>query len=39
MVNGQLPSLKPAASPEPEPTGINFVELLKQKSEDGKDEE
>jgi hypothetical protein len=39
VVNGQLPSVKPAASPEPEPTGINFVELLKQKSEDGKDEE
>lgn len=39
VVNGQLPSVKPAASPEPEPTGINFVELLKQKSDDGKDEE
>jgi hypothetical protein len=39
VVNGQLPSLKPAASAKPEPTGINFVELLKQKNDDGKDEE
>jgi putative transposase len=39
VVNGQLPFVKPAASPEPEPTGINFVELLKQKSDDGKGEE
>jgi len=39
VVNSQLPSVKPAASPQPEPTGINFVELLKQKNEDGKDEE
>jgi putative transposase len=39
VVNGQLPSVKPAASPEPEPTGINFVELLKQKHDDGKDDE
>src|ERR1035441_10262600 len=39
VVNGQLPFVKPTASPEPEPTGINFVELLKQKNVDGKDEE
>jgi len=39
VVNSQLPSVKLAASPEPEPTGINFVELLKQKNDDGKDEE
>jgi len=39
VVNGQLPSVKSTTAPEPEPTGINFVELLKQKSEDGKDEE
>jgi putative transposase len=39
VINGQLPSVKPAALPEPEPTGINFVELLKQKNDDGKDEE
>ena len=38
VVNGQLPSVKPAAAPAPESTGINFVELLKQKS-DGKDQE
>jgi len=39
VVNGQLPSAKPTTGPKPEPTGINFVELLKQKNEDGKDEE
>ncbi|MGD1095565.1 MAG: DDE-type integrase/transposase/recombinase [Bryobacteraceae bacterium] len=39
VVNGQLPSIKPAASPEPEPTSINFVELLIQKNDDGKDDE
>ena len=33
VVNGQLPSVKRTASAEPEPTGINFVELLKQKQE------
>src|SRR2546428_8614767 len=33
VVNGQLPSVKRAASAELEPTGINFVELLKQKQE------
>jgi putative transposase len=37
VVNGQLPSVKPTASPEPEPTGINFVELLQRKNDDGKD--
>jgi hypothetical protein len=31
--------VKPTPSPEPAPTGINFVELLKQKNDDGKDEE
>jgi hypothetical protein len=30
VINGQLPSVKRTASAEPEPTGINFVELLKQ---------
>jgi putative transposase len=39
VVNGQLPSVKPTASPEPEPTGINFVELLVQKDDDGKDDQ
>jgi hypothetical protein len=33
VVNGQLPSVKRTAAVEPEPTGINFVELLKQKQE------
>jgi putative transposase len=33
VINGQLPSLKRTASAEPQPTGINFVELLKQKKE------
>jgi putative transposase len=31
VVNAQLPSIKSVAAPSPEPTGINFVELLKQK--------
>jgi len=34
VLNGQLPSSKPAASRAPEPTGINFVELLKQKKDE-----
>ena len=34
VVNGQLPSVKPAVSLEPEPTGINFVELLQHKHDD-----
>lgn len=34
VVNGQLPCVKPAAPAQPEPTGINFVELLQQKKED-----
>ena len=35
VVNGQLPSTKPAKTAEPEPTGINFVDLLvKKKSEE-----
>jgi putative transposase len=36
VINGQLPLAKPAVSPEPEPTGINFVELLHDK--DGEEE-
>lgn len=36
VVNGQLPSTKPAATPAPQPTGINFVELLNRKN-DGKE--
>ena len=35
VVNGKLPSTKPARAAEPEPTGINFVDLLvKKKSEE-----
>lgn len=34
VVNGRLPSAKPAVSPPPEPTGINFVELLQDKHDD-----
>jgi hypothetical protein len=33
VVNGQLPCVKRTALTEPEPTGINFVELLKQKKD------
>ena len=35
VVNGQLPYTKPAERTQPEPTGINFVDLLvKQKSDE-----
>jgi len=34
VVNAQLPSAKPSKAAEPEPTGINFVELLKKKQEE-----
>lgn len=34
VVNGRLPSAKPAAAPAAEPTGINFVELLNKKKDD-----
>ena len=34
VVNGQLPSLKPLVPMQPEPTGINFVEMLIQKKGD-----
>jgi hypothetical protein len=33
VVNGQLPSAKPAKAPAPEPTGINFVDLLIKKKD------
>jgi putative transposase len=33
VVNAQLPSRKADASPTPEPTGINFLELLQQKKD------
>jgi hypothetical protein len=34
VVNGQLPFTKPAAPPAPQPTGINFVELVHEKTPD-----
>jgi putative transposase len=34
VVNGQLPFVKPAAPAQAEPTGINYVELLKQQKDD-----
>ncbi len=34
VINAQLPSVKRSKAAEPEPTGINFVELLKQKKEE-----
>jgi hypothetical protein len=37
VVNGQLPCPKPASTPPPEPTGINFVELLKANQDDDED--
>jgi putative transposase len=33
VINAQLPSSKPKTSTEPEPTGINYVELLTKKKE------
>jgi transposase InsO family protein len=39
VVNGQLPSAKPAATPAPEPTGINFVELVHDKKQDDDEED
>jgi putative transposase len=38
VVNAKLPSCKPVPSPTPEPTGINFVELLQRKKRSGEDE-
>ena len=37
VVNVQLPRAKPASTPPPAPTGINFVELLKANKNDGED--
>lgn len=34
VANGQLPSSKPVTPDSPGPTGINFVELLKQKKDE-----
>ena len=36
VVTGQLPSAKRQQAAEVEPTGINFVELLKRKKDDDK---
>jgi hypothetical protein len=38
VVNGQLPSPKPATPPAPQPTGINFVELVHQNQPENKPE-
>ena len=35
LVNGQLPSIKPAKAADPEPTGIDFVDLLVKKKKRG----
>ena len=37
VVNGQLPPVKRAEAAKPEPTGINFIELLQRNKDDGKD--
>jgi hypothetical protein len=34
VVNAQLPSAKPSPAADPEPTGINFVDLLIKKKEE-----
>jgi len=34
VVNAQLPSAKPSKAAQPEPTGLNFVELLKKKKDE-----
>ena len=34
VVNGQLPSAKPLPAPAPQPTGINFVELVNDHQEE-----
>ena len=37
VVNGQLPSAQRTEAARPEPTGINFVELLQLKKDKGED--
>lgn len=37
VINGQLPFVTPPAPPTPEPTGINFVELLPDHQQDEED--
>lgn len=34
VLNGRLPSTQPADAPQPEPTGINFIELLHDKKDE-----
>ena len=38
VVNGQLPSAQRTQAAQPEPTGINFVELLQRKKNNGEDD-
>jgi hypothetical protein len=37
VVNGQLPSAQRTEAAKPQPTGINFVELLDRKKDNGED--
>jgi putative transposase len=37
VLNAKLPSAKSTSAPAPEPTGINFIALLQQKKEQGKE--
>jgi hypothetical protein len=39
VVNGQLPSAKPVATAAPEPTGINFVEMLHDRNREDDEED
>ena len=39
VVNGRLPSAKPAAAAPPESTGINFVELVPEKKQEDDEED
>jgi hypothetical protein len=38
VVNGQIPSPKPVPSASPQPTGINFVELLHDQKDDSEED-
>jgi hypothetical protein len=39
VVNGRLPSAQPLAAPTPEPTGINFVELVHENKQEDDQED
>jgi putative transposase len=39
VINGQLPSVKPASTPAPKATGINFVELLTERNDGERNKE